>query len=108
MIDPQSCLELGDWVETKYDHETGEICCNCEYFNKHKVAMRTNNGNAEFTEFYITLRCSAGTYGQALMVSDLWLQLELLTISGISCLQYASESYHCCIPVEVWVKRLNE
>ena len=32
MIDPQSCLELGDWVETKYDHETGEICCNCDFF----------------------------------------------------------------------------
>ncbi len=27
--------ELGDWVKTKYDHETGEICCNCECFNKH-------------------------------------------------------------------------
>ncbi len=29
--------ELGDWVQTMYDHSTQKISCNCECFNRHDV-----------------------------------------------------------------------
>eukprot|EP00985_Skeletonema_marinoi_P021822 scaffold13611_cov78-Skeletonema_marinoi.AAC.2 len=27
--------ELGDWIKTSYDHQSGKVKCNCEYFNRH-------------------------------------------------------------------------